>query len=149
MSGSNPLPSNAFNDGLRKLAGFAGQLLFAAGKAAFTAMVKDACACEWDLDQIRIRKIKHHDGRVAFVVFDPHHADGPNQRLDQDGKWQQCPHGNSSFRDYIAEWREDTEFETFDEAARIAAEYLKENGPSAHPGGFAQGDARSASGGKS
>lgn len=122
---SGPNPPSAFNDGLRKFAGLAGQLLFAAGKAAFTAIVKDQCACEWDLDTIRIRKLKHKDGRPRWIVFDPaRNAD--EWRLTFEGKWEQRPHGNSSFKDYVGQWREETEFETFEEAARIAAEYLKE-----------------------
>jgi hypothetical protein len=125
------LPGKKFNDGLRKAAGFVGSLLFAAGKAAITAAAKDLYACEWNIDdKLRIRKLKQADGKPGWIVYEAHHREGAERRIDYMGDWKSEPSEEAAFEDIHAQWRDDTEFDSFEEAARFAAEYIKEQ-----PGG--------------
>jgi hypothetical protein len=127
-------PGNKF-DGLRQAASLVGNFLFAAGKAVLSTAAKDIYACEWNIDDIlRIRKIKQADGKPGWIVFDFNHAEKDAVRLTFEGRWEQRPHGNSSHRDYVAQWRDDTEFDTFEEAAAMAADVIK-HGPTQGPGG--------------
>lgn len=124
-----PLPGKNFNDQLRKGAAMIGNLLFAVAKEGVAAYVAQMYACEWNIDdKLRIRKVKQADGKPGFIVFDMNHADQDLRRLDCFGEWQQKPHGNSGFSDNQGEWRDDTEFDTFEEAARLAADVLKYQG---------------------
>lgn len=131
MSGPNPgpgpLPGKNFNDQLRKGAAMIGNLLFAVAKEGVAAYIAQMYACEWNIDdKLRIRKVKQADGKPGFIVFGE--RDPAEWRLTYMGEWEQKPHGNSSFKDYIAEWRDNTEFDSFEEAARIAAEHIKGEG---------------------
>lgn len=123
--GQAPLPGVNF-DGLRKVAGAVGNLLFAVAKEGLAAYVAQMYACEWNVeDKLRIRKIKQQGGNAAWIVFDFNHAEKDAVRLTFECKWEQRPHGNL---DYQAEWRAATEFKTFEEAAAIAAEFIQHRG---------------------
>ena len=104
-----------------------GNLLFAVAKEGVAAYVAQMYACEWNIDdKLRIRKLNPStgsgQGRPVFIVFRAPDAD--TVRLDCFGEWKTKPQGSFDY----AEWHDDTTFDTFEEAARLAADVLK-NGP--------------------
>lgn len=133
MSGPNPgpgpLPGKNFNDQLRKGAAMIGNLLFAVAKEGVAAYIAQMYACEWNIDdKLRIRKVKQADGKPGFIVFDAAVVGTVDRRLDYMGEWANVPKDGPGVGQRLAEWRDDTEFDSFEEAARIAAEHIKGEG---------------------